>query len=1615
MKDKFLNIMGDIDQKYIEEYERIRRAKKRSLFIRIAAAAACLCVVAGSIAIPLLTHREQPPVILQGTEGTVSSTVTPTEPTPTEPAKPTEPSGPVEPPEPNGPFSMLDISAEKTEGQFIKADTDFIIETENGSEKRVREHLYISGGPDYAVTKIEGEKYRVSLKGNLSAGSTVSLSYAKDGATEYSWAFETERKLEVVSTSPYKSSTNVKKTAPIVLELSMAGSESIAPYVTVTPEIEGRWEQVGNVHRLIPDYPLAEDTEYTVNVATGYTVDGYTMEEYHFSFNTGNRSISIGPSPNYRGMLYFRTVEDVMLMRHKSTNRTESESVVRIYDFGSAEAMIAYLEGDDSILDAPFTTPSFTVKEMNDYTQDFNIGRLPAGYYLAEIETEGAYTPILRNPVCVHPNAVYAAITERDLVIWADDKDIPVSMGGHTAKTNENGIAYLKDVADGSFTAGYVYLGDEALPLVFAVPQYEHNVYPSCYLYCDKPIYKTDDTVRYFGVVPAGLFWDGCDEAFTLTVEKSGGILRTLSVTPDEDGCFSGEFSYADLSEGYTYLRLTYDGQYLAGRGIEIEDYYLENYLYEINTEKKYVTVGSTFDFTVKVEHISGVKVSGKKLCAKVDGTRYYATTNDSGIAHFSIPAPEDDITHYGGNVSQLESETVTLYGGDPEEGDSAYDGVSYIYYWIVREDADITYKMVYDGEYTAGDVFFRGVYLRPEKVDNTSYVNREDFYEYGAPFDACLTVTLTTKRRQRTGSHVNSDTGSVVYEYESLPSTTEEVAVINVEDVNEYILRRSDYDLPDPDEFTCYSLEFSITFNLGEGNIDRNSSYIKDNDFVNVSKTDRIPHNNIGISSSYHGSMDGFGSNEAGTYRYMIKGNDSSYRVGEEVPLYIFDTVKDERVTEGVLLRIIYRNGVLSTDLVDVNDAAFTYEAEYGPYVCVTYAYHMNGRFYRIPDCRVMQERAERTITVTQETDKESYAPGEEITVTVRTTNEAGEGVPCTVNISVVNEAVFAEREHGTYIMNVLSPKNHPLYAFSSYFDRDLRLYAGGMGDGGGYDPRVNFADTALFHTVKTDENGVATVTFTLPDSVTEYRITTHAASGEMMYGTAVSKFKVKLDFFMSTTAPRGQKHTDDFVAYVTTVGKSGEAEFTFSLKETGQVIKTTAPVGSAATANFGKLPVGRYTLCVQTKSGEYSDAIEYPIEVTPGAMTNSYSEQLTDSTPITVTPSSFPAKIEIYTHQRAKYLSYFSRLSSAARTRLDYAICAHAGDRLYNDLMGTEEPESYYSVNRDFISGDLNLYSMYAEGGGDYILTALARYFSSFKQNIYHDTPQSPDVYIRQNLLKASGGTASLCDLRATEQYGEDDEQLMAMIALSYAFMGDYDSAARLYATLPERSDILGVDGMRAILSTFIDRESAAAIIDTLLAEEPDEYYLNFAILSYLKNRVDSMAEERTVTLTVNGNTERYTVSDLVMQTVYLENDGSGQLSAVYSCPKDVCVSITYVDYERMTGTGDFQISIEGSPYKNEIAYLVIDTKALYGSKSIIAALPPALRMCGSLSSEAGVYGYAKHENLSIHTNKEHSGTIRVPLLVTQSGSYTIEPLRLTDVDGNVHYSNELSFTVE
>jgi uncharacterized protein YfaS (alpha-2-macroglobulin family) len=282
---------------------------------------------------------------------------------------------------------------------------------------------------------------------------------------------------------------------------------------------------------------------------------------------------------------------------------------------------------------------------------------------------------------------------------------------------------------------------------------------------------------------------------------------------------------------------------------------------------------------------------------------------------------------------------------------------------------------------------------------------------------------------------------------------------------------------------------------------------------------------------------------------------------------------------------------------------------------------------FTTIADSKLMTAHVElhvpvtdKTLTVTITPDKQTYAPREPATFTVRVANGRGEPVAAEVSLALVDEAIFS-------LSDELSG---PIFdAF--YFERDniVRTYnsmapfrylpcecGGGGGDGrfGPSNPRSNFPDTAAWAPVlHTNWKGEAVVTFTLPDNLTSWRLTAKAATADTQVGETFINVVTKQEIVVRPLLPRALTAGDqvELSAIVHNYGET-RREVIVSIEADG--LKFATPITQTISLRVGEQKIvgwaataveaGEAAITVSAQAGEAGDAVKLTIPIRPLAI---------------------------------------------------------------------------------------------------------------------------------------------------------------------------------------------------------------------------------------------------------------------------------------------------------------------------------------------------------------------------------------------------------------------------
>jgi len=302
----------------------------------------------------------------------------------------------------------------------------------------------------------------------------------------------------------------------------------------------------------------------------------------------------------------------------------------------------------------------------------------------------------------------------------------------------------------------------------------------------------------------------------------------------------------------------------------------------------------------------------------------------------------------------------------------------------------------------------------------------------------------------------------------------------------------------------------------------------------------------------------------------------------------------------------------------------------EYGPniYLDACFVRHRNFSSSEAP-LKVSIQRKRLSVRITPENpasavNKSSgkppafFQPGRMIAYRVVVRDSKGKPVRSDFSLGVVDESIYALQEDDpNSVISAFYPQRYNNvqtdYSFSVQY----------LGDADKSEPKITarkrFPDTAFWAPdVQTNQNGVATVAFALPDSITQWRATVVAQTRSTLVGAGINRIIVKKRFFVMLDTPRYLTQSDHshFNAYIH--NETGETQTVMAHLQATDVIlqdhpilRTVIPAGSIGELKWPVIAMGdkashiRLTAWTLPEKGrQFTDGVEIALPLKPHAM---------------------------------------------------------------------------------------------------------------------------------------------------------------------------------------------------------------------------------------------------------------------------------------------------------------------------------------------------------------------------------------------------------------------------
>ncbi|MBI3120457.1 MAG: Ig-like domain-containing protein, partial [Candidatus Kerfeldbacteria bacterium] len=1291
---------------------------------------------------------------------------------------------------------------------------------------------------------------------------------------EYTWTYQVQEVFQVTATHPRDRGTYVPQDTGIEITFSHVGFSGAEEAFHITPEVPGRFETHRNTLVFVPNQPLSKSTYYQVVVDQDVTLpatEEQLAEDVVFGFETGNEPYS--------------PQEEPLRLTSKVTESSEHDQPTLMLDYWWSDAtevateVFAFndVESFETAFDAYTAIPWWASDARQRWTypsegmssvfkenlplKDINYqkyiefpDRMPVGYYLVTLNA-----PNLKQNVAllqVTNLTAYVTTSQTDTVVWTNESltsnplsnvNVTTSDGALLGETDSEGLlriptptTFLDSNAtsttltlDNGGSRLYVPLSDRGDYFFSSGPQgctqqqnspFSYSMFEysstSCvngvwsYLYLDKPFYASNDTVHFFGVVDprdGTTISEAVIQFYDAASGRGKGLIHEQRVNVGEFGSFEGEMK---LSGARGMLAIVMDSQVVVEQEVEVREY--EKPLYHVDVKPSVLgqVHGESVTYDITASMFEGTPIAQEPLT--INGLQSGSITTDGfGKATFTKTVENP----YG----SASVDTTTVVSSRSQEGE------------IFGEAAIQTFpsmKLIQTESEVTGDVAKISGTLHTLDLDGFNAGNYE-FYEepIGDPIgDDTVHVEVTRRWYTREDAGTRYD-------------------FVQKKNIPIYNYINHEKSVMSEDRRTKNNGTFEVTFEMEEGS------------WYGVELTSRDAKNRkaqANESVSPGSGLENYWSYDQ--YSVLVNGKEEESRpefsIGEPVDISMYRG--SERIEPEEKDRFLFfgaREGIRDVNRSIENRYQFTFQEEHLPNLIVQ-GVLFDGRSYLSTPSQFMGygaalsvsfRRGDRELSVNVTPDQETYEPGDKVKLNVAVTDPNGKGRKAVVNLNLIDEAIYA-------IEGTTVDFNKELYrsvASGIYQERGSHKYpvsqfTGDRGGGGGM--RRNLVDAALFETIETDDSGKALVTFTLPDNLTSWRLTSHAIGEDYYAGNGEGYVRVTrsmvVDIVMSDTYLQtyqpvvkirtfGTKLSDDVPVRITvkseSLGIEGE-----SFDVTGfDIIDFALPT----------LSVGTHTLTVEATSGELHDGLERTMHVTSHAFAVPKVERtrLTDGWKPNVETTE-PVELLFLDQHVGEYYQSLVSTSYTWGDRLDEKVARSLSIKLLNEYFNA------YRVEEEFDAGvyqypGVGALMLFPYSDSDLLLSAnvaasdasemflqddMAEYFST----ILYDSSQTTLRHAQSLYGLAALGKPVHYEISEMLKSDKITDVDRLYLALALSTLGDQETSRELFNTLvtnhAETFDSMMVMNLGETTDERIQNTLVSAMIAANLQDErADAFY--------------------------------------------------------------------------------------------------------------------------------------------------------------------------------------------
>lgn len=1108
-------------------------------------------------------------------------------------------------------------------------------------------HQNLQSNVEYTLKVVNSTTFEIKITGTPKTDNVVTFNLSIAGKqTEdttfnrnYNWAFQTQPKFSITSILPGDKKTNVPTNSGIEIVFNQDGYQDPTKFISISPKIEWIGKKHANTFSIVPQNPLLPKTIYTVTLKKGLDLESRSdplSDDSTFSFQTEATS-SNQSQPNLslsKNFTQISTNEPVAVNAYSSNWNNDSTIQAKIFKFADSNQFIEsrkkvddlssywYQNNDnDLVVD---TKNLLKVSEVNiklQFQDNVSFLKLPeplaAGYYLVQFwydDSKHSEQLWLQSTDV----SAYTSVGRRQTLVWANNVTTGTPIGQATISFNDSSVThqtsqdgvsvfdtpltlfeksthYLKVTSD----AGQLLLPVTSLLGQDSNAQKDPSDYWS-YIYHERSLYKPGDTIYFWGVIkdrasgqsPVNVV-ASITNGYQDYGSKKNTALTSVNIVPDGDGSFIGSLSLKDIPNGYNQINLNVDNQVITSSGFNITEYQKPELKIEVTSDKIAMFTGEKAEFSAKVSFYDGTPAKNIPLDIYQEfnnQTTQVKTDKNGQIKYTYVPVYKNDNSNYTYTYPHYESITIksNLVNNDNLAG---YGSVL-----VYGEKLSLTSNSKQDSN-TAH------ISAQVNKVVLDNLNQKKSNVTKGDPTPnqpVKLVITKTWWDKVENGTY-----------YDFIEKVTRKSY-----QYNEHREKITETNLS-----TDQSGQVNYQFTMEEGKSYNAAFSLVDQDGHPVGSNQYLYY--------YQGSQ----SNTDDKYtspKLVLDQKENIFSIGDTVSLSIkYKDVDYPSNPNNKFLYILSQAGRQDYFVQDLSKFNFEFSQKNIPNVNAS-AIIFTGKYYQIatPDINgdnyyywhddndtyfsslpLNYRSDDSKLNLTISADKEKYAPGDMAKVTVNVKKGDQSLANTQVNLVLVDQAM--EAIGGVIKPNLLSQiyssvSNQIYYNYFSHKPISYQPPAAEKGGGGGDDRQV-FKDTPFFGQSKTNDDGIASFNFQLPDNITTWIIYSQSINSQLDGGQSESTLVTTKEFFVTSNYPLEYLTRD--TAYVSgngfgkNISPNQNISYEVNVTDGGDkgIVNLTGQGKSSLDTQFRlpSVPAGDYKVSLRGTLDGNSDGLKLPFKV--------------------------------------------------------------------------------------------------------------------------------------------------------------------------------------------------------------------------------------------------------------------------------------------------------------------------------------------------------------------------------------------------------------------------------